>query len=169
MAQGVNPPRGVFTDYPLGRTAGKPHDATSQDAIVRAAIAADLYPHLVTAGLPLTPEGLERLATVGLRSVQVSFQDATPGGSDRIAGTTSFEQKRAIAEATRRLDLALTLNCVLHRENLDHTAEIITLAEDLGADRLELANTQYHGWALENRAWLLPQPEQLVIEYTPRP
>jgi pyrroloquinoline quinone biosynthesis protein E len=50
---------------------------------------------------------------------------------------------------------------VLHRENLDRVPEIIALAESLQADRLELANTQYLGWALVNRRVLLPTREQL--------
>lgn len=38
ITESVFPPRAVFTDYPLGRTAGKPNDPDSQDAIVGAAI-----------------------------------------------------------------------------------------------------------------------------------
>lgn len=146
----------------VGLTGGEPSTRSDLEDILEAAVAADLYPHLVTAGRPLDPERLAGLARLGLRSVQVSFQDAAPAASDRIAGTKSFEQKIAVSERARELGLALTINCVLHRENLDHTGEIIALAERLGADRLELANTQYHGWALENRAALMPTREQLA-------
>ncbi|CAM9346265.1 unnamed protein product [Discosporangium mesarthrocarpum] len=145
----------------VGLTGGEPSTRQDLPEILERAVAADLYPHLVTAGLPLTPDGLSRLADLGLRSVQVSIQDATAEGSDRIAGTRSFEAKLALCERTKELDLALTLNCVLHRENLTGIGEIIDLAERLGADRLELANTQYHGWALLNRAALMPTAEQL--------
>lgn len=145
----------------VGLTGGEPSVRSDLEAIVEHALDADLYPHLVTAGLPLDPERLSALAERGLRSVQVSFQDARPNESDRIAGTISFENKRAICERARTLDLALTINCVLHRENLDHVGEIIALAESLGAQRLELANTQYHGWALENRKALMPTLAQL--------
>lgn len=145
----------------VGLTGGEPSARADLPEILERAVAADLYPHLVTAGLPLTPDGLSQLADLGLRSVQVSIQDATAEGSDRIAGTRSFEAKLALCERTKELDLALTLNCVLHRENLDGIDEIIDLAERLGADRLELANTQYHGWALLNRAALMPTAEQL--------
>ena len=34
------------------------------------------------------------------------------------------------------------------------------MAEELGAERLELANSQYNGWALKNRAALLPTRAQ---------
>jgi PqqA peptide cyclase len=61
----------------------------------------------------------------------------------------------------KELGFPLTLNTVLHRDNLDHVAEVIALAERLQADRLELANTQYLGWALANRAALLPTRDQL--------
>ena len=81
--------------------------------------------------------------------------------SDRIAGLVSFERKLQAARWVKELGLPLTVNTVLHRDNLDHVAEVIGLAETLSADRLELANTQYLGWALRNRAQLLPTREQL--------
>ncbi|MEM9177209.1 MAG: pyrroloquinoline quinone biosynthesis protein PqqE, partial [Myxococcota bacterium] len=146
----------------VGLTGGEPSARADLPEILERAVRADLYPHLVTAGLPLKPDGLSALAEIGLRSVQVSIQDATAEGSDRIAGTRSFEAKLAVCERAKALDLALTLNCVLHRENLDGIGDVIDLAERVGADRLELANTQYHGWALLNRAALMPTPEQLA-------
>ena len=99
--------------------------------------------------MPVDPARLGRLARAGLRSVQLSIQDVKPEESDRIAGTASFDRKIAIARATRELGLPLVLNVVLHRHNLGRVREIIALARDLDAERLELANTQYHGWALE--------------------
>ena len=146
----------------VGLTGGEPSARQDLEEILSRATAADLYPHLVTAGLPLDPNRLEGLARLGLRSVQVSIQDAEARASDRIAGTRSFEAKIAICERTRELGLALTLNCVLHRENLSSVPALIDLANRLGADRLELANTQYHGWALRNRAALMPTREQLA-------
>ncbi len=146
----------------LGLTGGEPSARADLPEIVDRAIAADLYPHLVTAGLPLTPDGLSDLADRGLRSVQVSVQAANGSESDRIAGTRSFDAKLALCERTKDLDLALTINCVLHRENLDAIGDVIALAERLGADRLELANTQYHGWALRNRSALMPTAAQLA-------
>lgn len=146
----------------VGLTGGEPSVRTDLEEILERAVAADLYTHLVTAGTPLSPDRLTALAERGLRSVQVSIQDATAETSDRIAGTRSFDEKLRICERTRELGLALTLNCVLHRENLDRVGDVIALAEGLDADRLELANTQYHGWALENRAALMPTRDQLV-------
>jgi pyrroloquinoline quinone biosynthesis protein E len=147
----------------VGLTGGEPSTRKDLEEILERAVAADLYPHLVTAGVPLDAKRLEGLARRGLRSVQISVQDAMAEGSDRIAGTRSFDRKIELCEKTRELGLALTLNCVLHRENLASVPELIELATRLGADRLELANTQYHGWALRNRAALMPTREQLEL------
>jgi len=145
----------------VGLTGGEPSARRDLEAIGRAAAAAGLYTHLVTAGVPLTADGLATLRDAGLRSVQLSIQDATAAASDRIAGTESFERKLSIARAARELGLALTLNVVLHRENLAHVGALIEVARALDADRLELANAQYDGWALANRDALLPSREQL--------
>lgn len=145
----------------VGLTGGEPSARRDLEAIVRSAADAGLYTHLVTAGLPLTTDGLAALQRAGLRSVQLSIQDATAAASDRIAGTESFERKLAIARKARELGLALTLNVVLHRENLASIGALIEMARALDADRLELANAQYDGWALVNRDALLPAREQL--------
>src|SRR5207302_10925551 len=91
-------------------------------------------------------------------NVHGSIQDSRPAGSDRIAGTEAFHRKLAVARWVKELGFPLTLNAVLHRENLDHVEEVVALAEELHADRLELANTQYLGWALPNRRALMPAP-----------
>ena len=158
----------------LGLTGGEPTLRGDLEELVRAAHEADLYTHLVTSARPIDPDGLVALAAAGLESVQISFQSGTAERSDRIAGTQSFEEKRALCEATRRLGLPLTMNVVLHRDNLDDIEAILELALQVGADRLELANTQYHGFALANRDGLLPEREQLehasaiVDEFTKR-
>jgi pyrroloquinoline quinone biosynthesis protein E len=109
----------------------------------------------------VTRERLARLRALGLDGVQLSIQDVTPQASDRIAGLRSFERKLEVAAWVKEVGFPLTLNIVLHRLNLDHVADVIALAERLGADRLELANTQYLGWALVNRRALLPSRAQL--------
>lgn len=145
----------------LGLTGGEPSTRSDLEEILSHAVRADLYPHLVTAARPLTIARLDELAARGLRSVQVSIQASDASLSDRIAGTKSFEEKLAIARRTVELGLSLTLNCVLHRQNLAQVPELIELAIGLGADRLELANTQFHNWALLNRAALMPSRDQL--------
>ena len=93
--------------------------------------------------------------------MQLSVQDADDARGDLIAGYAAMEQKLEVARWVKELDLPLTMNVVLHRNNLDHVASLVALAERIGADRLELANTQYHGWALSNREALMPTRAQI--------
>lgn len=119
------------------------------------------YVNLVTSGLGLTGPRLDELAGQGLAHVQLSAQAATRDRANRLAGAKAFDLKLAAAGLVKAAGLPLTVNVVLHRQNHDQLAGIIELAEDLGADRLELANTQYYGWALRNRDALMPTREQL--------
>jgi pyrroloquinoline quinone biosynthesis protein E len=120
------------------------------------------YVNLVTSGLGLTEQRMAGLAERGVSHVQLSVQAADAGLADRIAGTRAHQHKLAAAAVVRRFDLPLTVNVVLHRANHDQLGPLIDLAERLGADRLELANTQYYGWGLVNRAALLPTEAQLA-------
>ena len=146
----------------LNLSGGEPLLRKDLEALVAGAHALDFYTNLITSGVPLTRERLARLRDAGLSSVQVSIQDSRPREAARIAGREAFEQKLQVCRWVKELGLPLTVNTVLHRENLGHTAELIALAESLGADRLELANTQYLAWALKNRALLLPSRAQLA-------
>ena len=120
------------------------------------------YVNLVTSGLGLTDERMTELAERGVAHVQLSFQAADVALADRIAGVRAHEHKLAAAAVIRRAGLPLTVNAVLHRANHDQIGPLIELAERIGADRLELANTQYYGWGLVNRSALLPTAEQLA-------
>ncbi len=140
----------------LNLSGGEPLLRRDLEQLVAGAHALDFYSNLITSGLPLTRERLLGLKAAGLSSVQVSIQDSLPSESDRIAGRNSFAQKLDVLRWVKELDLPLTLNVVLHRQNLGRIAEIIALAESFNVDRLELANTQYLAWALENRSALLP-------------
>ncbi|MFO0755590.1 MAG: pyrroloquinoline quinone biosynthesis protein PqqE [Byssovorax sp.] len=142
-------------------TGGEPLLRKDLEALVDESRKVGLYPNLITSGFPLTRERLGDLARAGLRNVQLSVQDAEIEEADRLAGCEVHAHKLAVAGWVKELDLPLTVNVVLHRDNLDHVPALIALAERLGADRLELANTQYLGWALENRAALLPSRAQL--------
>jgi PqqA peptide cyclase len=145
----------------VGLTGGEPTLRRDLPEIVRAAAACELHAHLVTAGVPIDAEGLGELADAGLGSVQLSVQDAAAAGSDAIAGAPVFAKKLAFARAVRARGLPLTLNVVLHRHNLASVPALCALARELGARRIELANAQYHGWALRNRAALLPTADAL--------
>jgi PqqA peptide cyclase len=145
----------------LALTGGEPMLRRDLDVLVAAGREAGLYSTLVTAGTLLTRERAARLKEAGLDHVQVSLQSPDPQENDRIAGNRSFEKKIAAARAARELGFPLTINCVLHRRNLDRIEELLRLTEALGAQRLELANTQYYGWAVLNQQPLMPTREQL--------
>ncbi len=145
----------------VGLTGGEPTLREDLREIVAGAAEAGLYAHLVTAGVGVGRAELATLARAGLRSVQLSIQDTDSANADALAGAECFEAKLTFAGAVRALGLALSLNIVLHRHNIARVREMIELARELAADRLELANTQYHGWALRNRAALLPTRDQL--------
>src|SRR4030095_9416148 len=131
-------------------TGGEPLLRDDLEALVEEAQRLELYTNLITSGIPLARERLERLKSLGLDNVQVSIQDVTAPAPYRSAGLRSFERKLRVARWVRELALPLTVNTVLHRDNLDHVAEIIALAESLAADRLGLAYTDDLGWALVN-------------------
>src|ERR671922_149399 len=120
-----------------------------------------MYTNLITSALGLSRRRAEQLRAAGLDHVQISIQANEPAVSDRIAGTPSFERKIEAARVVKELGWPLTVNVVLHRQNIDRVADMLRLAEELKADRIELANTQYYGWAWRNRAALLPSKAQL--------
>ncbi|XXV00332.1 pyrroloquinoline quinone biosynthesis protein PqqE [Sorangium sp. So ce1153] len=145
----------------LHLTGGEPLARRDLEALVRRARELGLYTNLITSGVPLARERLAALRAAGLDNVQLSVQDADAERADRIAGYAAFDHKLAVAGWVKAEGLPLTVNVVLHRANIENVPAIIALAERLGADRLELANTQYLGWALANRAALLPARDQL--------
>jgi pyrroloquinoline quinone biosynthesis protein E len=120
-----------------------------------------MYTNLVTSGVPAGEHRLSALAEAGLDHLQLSIQDADRCAADAVAGTTAHDRKLGVARTVRALGLAFTVNAVLHRGNLGRLTQVAALAADLGADRLELAHTQFYGWGRLNRAVLLPTPEQV--------
>ncbi|MBV9689547.1 MAG: pyrroloquinoline quinone biosynthesis protein PqqE [Ktedonobacteraceae bacterium] len=145
----------------LHLSGGEPLQRRDIVEIVDQAHALGFYTNLITSALALTAAKAEQLKKVGLDHVQISLQAANAETSDMIAGTPSFQKKVRAARLVKALGFPLTLNVVLHRRNIEQIGPILALAEELAADRIELANTQYYGWALHNRAALLPTREQL--------
>jgi pyrroloquinoline quinone biosynthesis protein E len=145
----------------LHLSGGEPLQRRDLEELVASARDLGLYTNLITSTLGLSRERAERLKAAGLDHVQISIQADEPELSDRIAGTRSYERKIEAAHLVKELDWPFTLNVVLHRHNIDRIGRIIELAEELEADQIELANTQYHGWAMRNRAALLPSRAQL--------
>jgi pyrroloquinoline quinone biosynthesis protein E len=145
----------------LNLTGGEPLARKDLERLVAGAREHDLFTNLITSGVPLTRERLAALKAAGLDAVQLSVQGVTKEESDRIAGYLCFDEKMDVARWTQELALPLTLNIVLHRDNLHRVREAIELAEHFGAHRVELANTQYLGWAQANRHALLPTKAEL--------
>jgi PqqA peptide cyclase len=130
--------------------------------LVAHAAKAGLYVNLITSGIGLDARRLARLVEAGLEHVQLSLQDSDPAMGDRIAGLPGAQRaKREAAALACAAGLPLTVNAVVHRQNLERLEDMIDLAVSLGAERLEVAHVQYYGWALANRAALLPSREQL--------
>ena len=130
--------------------------------LVRHARSVGLYTNLITSAVMLTEEKVAELVDAGLDHVQVSFQGAEAEAANRIAGyKNAHEKKLEAARMVREAGLPLTVNAVMHRQNLDQLPDIIEMSVALGAARLEVANVQYYGWALKNRSALMPTVEQL--------
>src|SRR5271154_5898966 len=135
----------------LALTGGEPLVRKDVEELSRVSREVGIYSSLITAGTPFTRKRAIALKEAGLDMVQVSIQDSDPIESDRIAGTKAFYKKIEAAKLARELGFPLTVNVVLHRQNLDRIEAIIALAEELDARRVELANSQYQGWAAINR------------------
>src|SRR5919198_1702051 len=145
----------------LALTGGEPMLRRDLVELCAGARDAGLYSSLITAGVHFTRERAEALKSAGLDHVQISIQSPNAEENDRIAGNRSFEKKIAAARLAKELDFPLTINCVLHRQNLDRIEEVLELTLELDAQRLELANTQYYGWAVPNQDALMPSRDQL--------
>ncbi|PWJ27020.1 pyrroloquinoline quinone biosynthesis protein E [Branchiibius hedensis] len=150
----------------LHLSGGEPLQRRDIVELVQTASGLGLYTNLITSALGLSERRAEQLRQAGLDHVQISIQADEQELSDRIAGIRSFERKRDAARLVRRLGWPITLNVVLHRQNLDHIGGIIAMAEEMDADRIELANTQYYGWAGLNRSGLMPSRQQLEYAET---
>jgi PqqA peptide cyclase len=143
-------------------SGGEPLVRRDLTELVRHAASVGLYSNLITSGVLLDRARLAELVEAGLEHVQISFQDSEAASADRIAGLPgAHEKKLAVAALVREAGLPLTVNAVVHRQNLERLPAMIELAVALGAGRLEVAHVQYYGWALVNRRALLPTIEQL--------
>src|SRR5213075_1637598 len=116
---------------------------------------------LVTSGIGLDDDRVRTLRDAGLDSIQLSFQSDNTNLADEIAGARAHQHKLEAAAKIRAAGIPLSLNFVIHRRNIDRLPQMIDLGEALGAERVELANVQFYGWAFRNRAALLPTREQV--------
>ena len=144
----------------LGLSGGEPLARTDLAEIVRHARDLGYYSNLITSGYGLTEERIIELKEAGLDHIQVSIQASTQELNDHIAGTKSYSHKQDVARLVKKHGYPMVLCVVIHRQNIHQMADILKMASELGADYLELANTQYYGWAHKNRDLLLPSREQ---------
>ena len=145
----------------LGLSGGEPLVRDDLETIVAAAHRLGFYINLITSGVGLTEPRLRTLKEAGLDHIQLSFQDSTRRMNDFLSSTRTFELKSRVAALIKKHSYPMVLNVVLHRLNIDHVEEILGMAERMGAEYVELANTQYYGWAWRNREQLLPSRAQL--------
>ena len=145
----------------LHLTGGEPLVRADLTRLVEGARREGLYVNLITSGFGLSRGRLAELVSAGLDHLQLSFQDAYREAADRIAGARAHARKLEVAAWIKEHDLAFTANLVVHRQNLDHLENMLDFLEELAPDRIEIAHTQYYGWALQNRAALLPTPAQI--------
>src|SRR5947209_5755586 len=143
-------------------SGGEPGARRDLVEITRAAYDAGLYTNLITSAVGITNQTLRKLSDAGLDHVQISIQDSERASADHIAGYKgAFARKQALAAEVVRLKIPLTVNAVMHRANIDRIGAMVDLALALGASRVEIAHVQYYGWALKNRAMLMPTAEQV--------
>ena len=141
----------------LHLSGGEPCVRQDLEEILATAVEAGRYTNLITSGVTLTRERLAGLAKIGLDHVQLSIQDTDDANAERISAYEGgMAKKREVARWVRELDLPLTINAVMHRQNLKSLPSLIDYAVEAGAQRIEVAHTQYYAWALKNRAALIP-------------
>jgi PqqA peptide cyclase len=143
-------------------TGGEPLARPDLTELIAGARAAGLYMNLITSGVGLTEARLKALVDAGLDHIQISFQDSREETANWIAGAKAHAHKIELSRFIRQHRLAFTVNLVVHRQNIDHIEQMIAFIEQLAPDRMEIAHTQYYGWALLNRAALLPTRTQLA-------
>ena len=142
-------------------TGGEPLARPDILELVSAARTAGLYVNLITSGIPLDEARLAKLIEAGLDHFQLSFQGAREEIANEISGTKAHAQKLRVLDWLKKVRVAVTLNFVIHRSNIDQIDEMLALAESSSATRVEFANVQYYGWAFANRERLLPTRAQL--------
>ncbi len=145
----------------LGFSGGEPLMRKDLDELVGEGHRLGYYTNLITSGIGLNEQRIKTLKDQGLDHIQLSFQDSTREINDFLSSTKTFDLKRRVADLIKANEFPMVLNCVIHRLNIDHIGTIIDMAVEIGAEFLELANTQYYGWAYLNRTALIPTREQL--------
>jgi PqqA peptide cyclase len=147
----------------LGFSGGEPLMRNDLEVLIREARTLGYYSNLITSGIGLTEKRVAAFKEAGLDHIQLSFQDSTREMNDFLSSTRTFDLKNKVAKLIRQYEYPMVLNVVLHRLNIDHIEKILAMAEQMGVEYLELANTQYYGWGFLNRDQLMPTRAQLEL------
>lgn len=145
----------------LGFSGGEPLVRRDLGELIAAADGMGFYCNLITSAIGLNAAKIAQFKQAGIKHIQISFQGSDRETNAKFGGSDSFEHKMAMTREVIRQGIPLGLNFVLHRHNIHQVSDFLDLAEDLGAEFVELANTQYYAWALHNRDQLLPSAAQL--------
>jgi pyrroloquinoline quinone biosynthesis protein E len=145
-----------------GFSGGEPLLRDDLEILVKEARSLGYYTNLITSGVGLTEERLGAFKTAGLDHIQLSFQDSTRELNDFLTNTRTFDLKQKVATAIKAHGYQMVVNCVIHRHNIEHIGQIIAMADEIGAEYLELANSQWYGWSMLNRDSLMPSRVQLI-------
>ena len=145
----------------LGFSGGEPLVRSDLDTLVEEARRLGYYTNLITSGIGMDETRLKALKDAGLDHIQISFQASSEELNDFLGAAKSFAHKTSVARLIKDYGYPMVLNVVIHRRNIDHIEQILEMAIALDADYVELASTQFYGWALFNRDQLLPSREQV--------
>ncbi|MDE3109217.1 MAG: pyrroloquinoline quinone biosynthesis protein PqqE [Acidobacteriota bacterium] len=145
----------------LDLTGGEPLARSDVIDVIKGARGAGLYVNLITSGLPLDEKRLDALLDANLDHIQLSFQGAREESANEFSGTKAHAHKLRVLGWLKQRRIAVTLNFVIHRRNIDQIPEMLSIAESSSANRVEFAHVQYYGWAFANRQHLLPTRSQL--------
>jgi len=146
----------------LGFSGGEPLTRPDLEELIAEARQLGFYTNLITSGIGMDEKRVKGFKEAGLDHIQVSFQASSADLNNFIAGTDAFEHKLEMARAVKKHGYPMVLCFVLHRQNEPYVREILDLAVSLDADYVELATTQYYGWAFHNKEYLIPTREQLA-------
>jgi len=144
-------------------SGGEPGARRDLAELVEAASTSGLYTNLITSGVGLKPDTIDACIDAGLDHIQLSVQaadEATSKAVSRRSGALAL--KKRVADQVVSRGLPLTVNAVVHRCNIHQSQDLVSLALEWGARRIEIAHAQYHGWALLNAETLKPNLDQVI-------
>ncbi|MET0109867.1 MAG: pyrroloquinoline quinone biosynthesis protein PqqE [Candidatus Thiodiazotropha sp.] len=145
----------------LGFSGGEALVRKDLETLIAEAHKLGYYTNLLTSGVGMDEVRIKAFKEAGLDHIQVSFQASSEELNNFIAGNNSFRHKLEMARLVKKYDYPMVLCFVLHRHNEDQVEQILEMSHALEADYVELATTQYYGWALHNREQLLPSRDQV--------